>query len=417
MAKRKPVDERRFYSKEEQEYILSKTGGKCAHCGKSLTIQTMQKDHSIPWSKGGASDVENIVPLCKECNSEKADNIYVPIRYFFYVKKPILRKMQDYFSEYLENVDYLYAGNLFPMDYLTYTNPIPMNIKRKIVYVPKRLIYKKAVYSDLDKIYEFFLKYNEAYPLFQGISDMLDVKRELKEILSYTFSYGTILFTEKSNGSIACVILSSMEIESVSVDSKVGVEYKNQRIIQPTVRFQFFIDKDIKLYPIYHGEKVEYSKKLSNTCMYCAPFPYIIDEFFSYLSLNSAVVSVCITGCNSDPRSEYVLKSVVDRKPPFRNKDYNLLVQEEENVLYTSILVYDHELSLLYNKDSQAFEKAKREGIFNGSELLYNRMKEANLLHRWLRVKGFKGCIFLHQLPSKLGMSYYDAHKYICENL
>ena len=34
LAKRRLVDERRLYSKEELEYILSKTGGKCAHCGK-----------------------------------------------------------------------------------------------------------------------------------------------------------------------------------------------------------------------------------------------------------------------------------------------------------------------------------------------------------------------------------------------
>ena len=73
--KRKAIDKRRKYTKEEMEYILSKTGGKCAHCGKPLTIKTMQKDHSIPWSKGGPSNVENIVPLCKECNIAKADRV------------------------------------------------------------------------------------------------------------------------------------------------------------------------------------------------------------------------------------------------------------------------------------------------------------------------------------------------------
>ena len=82
---RKPVDKRRFYTKEEKEYILSKTGGRCAHCGKKLTIKTMEKDHSIPWSKGGPSDVENIVPLCRECNKEKADRVLEPIYYMKYL--------------------------------------------------------------------------------------------------------------------------------------------------------------------------------------------------------------------------------------------------------------------------------------------------------------------------------------------
>ena len=78
MKRREAIDERRIYTREEKEYILSKTGGRCAHCGRKLSIKTMQKDHSIPWSKGGVSDVENIVPLCAECNKKKVDRELSP---------------------------------------------------------------------------------------------------------------------------------------------------------------------------------------------------------------------------------------------------------------------------------------------------------------------------------------------------
>lgn len=38
MCERKILDVRRNYSIEEKKQILSKTGGRCAHCGKKLTL-------------------------------------------------------------------------------------------------------------------------------------------------------------------------------------------------------------------------------------------------------------------------------------------------------------------------------------------------------------------------------------------
>jgi len=46
---------------------------RCAYCGCALTTETVTVDHKIPLSRGGGSDIENIAPACKSCNSSKCD--------------------------------------------------------------------------------------------------------------------------------------------------------------------------------------------------------------------------------------------------------------------------------------------------------------------------------------------------------
>lgn len=41
---------------------------KCAYCGKELPLS---QDHFIPLSKGGEYTINNIIPACKSCNSQK----------------------------------------------------------------------------------------------------------------------------------------------------------------------------------------------------------------------------------------------------------------------------------------------------------------------------------------------------------
>ncbi len=53
---------------KEWEQLKEKHNHKCVHCNldKPLT-----KDHIIPLSEGGSDYVENIQPLCRNCNSKK----------------------------------------------------------------------------------------------------------------------------------------------------------------------------------------------------------------------------------------------------------------------------------------------------------------------------------------------------------
>jgi len=41
---------------------------KCAICGEK---KPLTKDHKIPLSKGGSNNIDNIQPLCRNCNSKK----------------------------------------------------------------------------------------------------------------------------------------------------------------------------------------------------------------------------------------------------------------------------------------------------------------------------------------------------------
>jgi 5-methylcytosine-specific restriction endonuclease McrA len=54
----------------EQYQILEQFGGRCAYC---QAAQATTWDHVIPASQGGKMNLENLVPACNLCNSEKRD--------------------------------------------------------------------------------------------------------------------------------------------------------------------------------------------------------------------------------------------------------------------------------------------------------------------------------------------------------
>lgn len=52
--------------------LIAEYNFKCLHCGK---IKPLTADHVVPIAKGGTSNIGNIQPLCKACNSSKGTNI------------------------------------------------------------------------------------------------------------------------------------------------------------------------------------------------------------------------------------------------------------------------------------------------------------------------------------------------------
>lgn len=58
---------------EEWQDLKAEFDNRCAFCrkGKPLT-----KDHIIPLAEGGTDYIDNIQPLCRNCNSKKWKHIY-----------------------------------------------------------------------------------------------------------------------------------------------------------------------------------------------------------------------------------------------------------------------------------------------------------------------------------------------------
>lgn len=58
--------------REIVDAVYKRDGGRCVYCGST---QDLQLDHIIPFSKGGATTLENLQLLCQKCNIEKSNKI------------------------------------------------------------------------------------------------------------------------------------------------------------------------------------------------------------------------------------------------------------------------------------------------------------------------------------------------------
>lgn len=58
--------------KEVVDAVWNRDGGKCVYCGSR---DNLHLDHIIPFSKGGATNIENLQLLCQKCNLEKSNKI------------------------------------------------------------------------------------------------------------------------------------------------------------------------------------------------------------------------------------------------------------------------------------------------------------------------------------------------------
>ena len=76
----------------------------CWYCGKEMKPTNLTKDHVFPRSKGGNNDMDNIIMVCKACNSSKGNMDL--FKWYTTVRKewpPI-----DILIHYLKNI-YLYS--------------------------------------------------------------------------------------------------------------------------------------------------------------------------------------------------------------------------------------------------------------------------------------------------------------------
>lgn len=62
----------RKFNDRQRERAYAKQKGICPICGEHFTINKMEADHIIPWSKGGKTVDDNLQMLCKKCNRDKS---------------------------------------------------------------------------------------------------------------------------------------------------------------------------------------------------------------------------------------------------------------------------------------------------------------------------------------------------------
>lgn len=64
----------RTFNDKQKRISFENQKGICPKCSKTFTIEQMEGDHILPWSKGGKTIQDNCQMLCKRCNGTKSNN-------------------------------------------------------------------------------------------------------------------------------------------------------------------------------------------------------------------------------------------------------------------------------------------------------------------------------------------------------
>lgn len=95
----------------ENDWLIIKNnfGNKCGICKKSETEVEITIDHIIPLNLGGKHSKENIMPLCRSCNSRKKDRILT--RKYNYNKSITVFEFNKCFCDFCRNLQMVKAGD------------------------------------------------------------------------------------------------------------------------------------------------------------------------------------------------------------------------------------------------------------------------------------------------------------------
>lgn len=105
----------------------------CWYCGKEMEPSKLTKDHVFPRSKGGANDMDNIIMVCKTCNSSKGNmdlfewyatvrKVWPPLNILIHYLKNIYlysveNGLMNKHREEMEQMDLPFNYKYIPLDY------------------------------------------------------------------------------------------------------------------------------------------------------------------------------------------------------------------------------------------------------------------------------------------------------------
>ena len=64
---------RKHYSPKVRKMIYDKADGRCALCGRKITLSEMTIDHIVPLNRNGENSVNNLQCACYACNQFKSN--------------------------------------------------------------------------------------------------------------------------------------------------------------------------------------------------------------------------------------------------------------------------------------------------------------------------------------------------------
>lgn len=65
-------------SRAKRAQVIERDGFRCVYCKAELTADVVTIDHVIPKTKGGGSQLSNLVVACRSCNSSKGNRRSTP---------------------------------------------------------------------------------------------------------------------------------------------------------------------------------------------------------------------------------------------------------------------------------------------------------------------------------------------------
>lgn len=291
----------------DKMHILSKTNNRCAHCGTPLSISSMTIDHFIPVSRGGNNDLDNIIPLCFECNQNKDSMVVQPSAYFDFLSPQYLELAEEMYSNFMTDTDNRHYRSLLSVDlfkfkdssidsYLERITAIHNNTIRALAKTKgfskdkvsllckqhelriegfRKHTVKRAEYSDLDEIWKYYIQCGKnTGSYFRGD------KAKIKEILTQLHLHGCIYFIRNKEGEIICCIgMEIIKINGAYFVSLTDILVKYARHVEPVfevaitellVRFREALHSQSKL-PFVMSSNIKASNKgVSAIARFCA---------------------------------------------------------------------------------------------------------------------------------------------------